>query len=262
MKKTIALAAVLAGLAACQSAAEKTADPTDSVTSYEAVAAVPPAENTLTDQEKADGWMLLYDGTSKSGWHVWHGKSDGAAWKSDSGTLRLDPKGMKDWQTIGGGDLVTDSAFTNFHFSVEWKVADSGNSGIIFLVQEDAKYEHTWHTGPEMQVLDNNGHPDAKIIKHRAGDLYDLISSAKETVKKAGEWNKAEVIYNKGALDLILNGEKVVSTRLDDENWRKLKAGSKFKDQPGFGAFTSGHIALQDHGNKVWFRNIKIKKIV
>jgi hypothetical protein len=81
-------------------------------------------------------------------------------------------------------------------------------------------------------------------------------------VKKAGEWNKAEVIYNKGALDLILNGEKVVSTRLDDESWKKLKAGSKFKDQPGFGAFTSGHIALQDHGNKVWYRNVKIKKIV
>ncbi|MFN9493779.1 MAG: DUF1080 domain-containing protein [Sphingobacteriales bacterium] len=262
MKKTIALAAVLAGLAACQGAAEKTAVPTDSVTSTATIAAAPVAENTLTDQEKADGWMLLYDGTSKSGWHVWHSKSDGSAWKADSGTLRLDPKGTKDWQTIGGGDLVTDSAFTNFHFSVEWKVADSGNSGIIFLVQEDAKYEHTWHTGPEMQVLDNNGHPDAKIIKHRAGDLYDLISSAKETVKKAGEWNKAEVIYNKGALDLILNGEKVVSTRLDDESWKKLKAGSKFKDQPGFGAFTSGHIALQDHGNKVWYRNVKIKKIV
>ena len=261
MKKTIALAAIVTGLVACQGAAEKTSAPADSATNTTVVAATAPADNTLTEQEKADGWILLYDGTSKAGWHVWHGKSDGAAWMGDSGTLRLDPKEMKDWQTIGGGDLVTDSAFANFHFSVEWKVADSGNSGIIFLVQEDAKYEHTWHTGPEMQVLDNNGHPDAKIVKHRAGDLYDLISSAKETVKKAGEWNKAEVIYNKGALDLILNGEKVVSTRLDDENWKKLKAGSKFKDKPGFGAFTSGHIALQDHGNKVWFRNIKIRKI-
>lgn len=222
---------------------------------------VMPVMNSLSEQEKAEGWKLLFDGSSKNGWHIWHGKSDGSAWKVQDGMLHLDPQEMKDWQTVGGGDIVTDSAFTNFHFSVEWKVADSGNSGIIFLVQEDAKYEHTWHTGPEMQVLDNNGHPDAKITKHRAGDLYDLISVSKETVKKAGEWNKAEVICNNGALDLFLNDEKVVSTRLDDENWKKLKAASKFNDKPDFGAFKGGHIALQDHGNKVWFRNIKIKQL-
>lgn len=261
MKKIIFLVTLLAAFAACQQGVETSSGQDIAVAKADSVTAQP-AENTLTEQEKADGWILLYDGQSTSGWHIWHAKSDGSAWKGDSGLLRLDPREMKDWQTVGGGDLVTDSAFTNFHFSVEWKVADSGNSGIIFLVQEDPKYEHTWHTGPEMQVLDNNGHPDAKIIKHRAGDLYDLVSSAKETVKKAGEWNKAEVIYNKGMLELFLNGEKVVSTRMDDENWKKLKAGSKFKDRPGFGAFTSGHIALQDHGNKVWFRNIKIRELV
>lgn len=258
--QSLAILSLALGLVACQGSTSEDTK-TDSATVKADAPAVVVAENVLTDQEKAEGWELLYDGQTSKGWHIWHAKSDGSAWKADSGTLRLDPREMKDWQTVGGGDLVTDSAFTNFHFSVEWKVADSGNSGIIFLVQEDAKYEHTWHTGPEMQVLDNNGHPDAKILKHRAGDLYDLISSSKEVVKKAGEWNKAEVIYNKGALDLILNGEKVVSTRLDDEQWKKLKAGSKFKDRPGFGAFTGGHIALQDHGNKVWFRNIKIRKL-
>jgi hypothetical protein len=115
--------------------------------------------------------VLLFDGTTKSGWHIWHSKSDGSACTVEDGALHLDPREKKEWQTIGGGDIVTDSAFSNFHFSVEWKVADSGNSGIIFLVREDPQYEHTWHTGPEMQILDNNGHPDAKITKHRAGDL-------------------------------------------------------------------------------------------
>jgi uncharacterized protein YaiE (UPF0345 family) len=259
MKKLTLILALAVVFAACGSGGSEKAQSDSSATVVQTEAA--PAVNSLTEQEKAEGWRLLFDGSSKAGWHIWHGKSDGSAWKVQDGMLHLDPQEMKEWQTVGGGDIVTDSAFSNFHFSVEWKVADSGNSGIIFLVQEDAKYEHTWHTGPEMQVLDNNGHPDAKITKHRAGDLYDLISVSKETVKKAGEWNKAEVIYNNGALDLMLNGEKVVSTRLDDEQWKKLKAASKFNDKPDFGAFKGGHIALQDHGNKVWFRNIKIKSL-
>jgi hypothetical protein len=112
-----------------------------------------------------------------------------------------------------------------------------------------------------MQVLDNNKHPDAKIVKHRAGDLYDLISSSKETVKPVGEWNQAEVIYNNNTLQLILNGETVVSTTLGDEQWNKLVAGSKFRTMKGFGTFRKGRIVLQDHGDKVWYRNIKIKEL-
>jgi Domain of Unknown Function (DUF1080) len=104
-------------------------------------------------------------------------------------------------------------------------------------------------------------HEDAKIPKHRAGDLYDLIACSKETVKPAGEWNLAEIIINKGKLDLLLNGTTVVSTTLRDENWKKLVAGSKFKDMPAFGTFNTGHIALQDHGNLVYYRNIRIKKL-
>ena len=113
----------------------------------------------------------------------------------------------------------------------------------------------------EMQVLDNNGHPDAKIPKHRAGDLYDLISCSKETVKPAGEWNLAEIKAEKGKLEFFLNGENVVTTTLWDENWKKLVAGSKFKAWPGFGTYTKGKIGLQDHGNTVWYRNVMIKKL-
>ena len=219
------------------------------------------AQNVLTDKEKKEGWILLFDGASKKGWHIWHDKSDGSSWTVENGLLHRGPIVVKDRKLVGGGDIVTDSAFSNFHLSVEWKISDSGNSGIIFLVHEDPKYEYSFHTGPEMQILDNNGHSDAKYPKHRAGDLYDLISSSQETVKKVGEWNKAEVIFNKGALDLFLNNVKIVSTRLDDENWNKLKAGSKFKTLPDFAAIPGGHIALQDHGNQVWFRNVKIRKL-
>lgn len=223
--------------------------------------AIDSSANILTDAEKSDGWMLLFDGQSKTGWHVYQGKTDGSAWKVENGTLMLDPREKKDWQTVGGGDLVTDSAFENYHLSLEWKISPKGNSGIIFGIQDKPKYEHSWHTGMEMQVLDNAGHADAENPKHRAGDLYDLISCSTETVKPAGEWNKAEIKMDRGKLDLYLNGTNVVSTALWDDNWKKRVSGSKFREWPDFATFKSGHIGLQDHGDPVWFRNIRIRKL-
>jgi hypothetical protein len=217
-----------------------------------------PAMNTLTNEEKKEGWELLFDGESTKGWHKYGNKPVGQAWKVVDGTLYFDStyKAKED-----GGDIVTENEFDNFHLKYDWKIAVNGNSGVIFYAQEDSKYTWPWETGPEMQVLDNNGHPDAKIIKHRAGDLYDLISSSKETVKPAMEWNTAEIKSVNGKLDLYLNGENIVSTTMWDDNWRKLIAGSKFKIRPDFGKYQKGRIGLQDHGNNVWFRNIKIKRM-
>jgi len=222
---------------------------------------VAPAPNTLTDAEKSDGWQLLFDGSDTVGWHVYNHKSNGSAWKIVDGTLHLDPAKMDDWQVVGGGDIISDKEFENFDFKAEWKIADSGNSGIMFYVQEDPKYKYAWYTGPELQVLDNGGHPDAKIVKHRAGDLYDLITSIPETVKGPNQWNQIELICKNGQLEFFLNGTKVITTTMWDDNWKKMIAGSKFKSMKGFGTFKKGHFALQDHGFPVWYRNIKVKSL-
>jgi 3-keto-disaccharide hydrolase len=216
--------------------------------------------NTLSSKDQQDGWKLLFDGTTKNGWHVFNNKTDGSAWKVADGALYLDPK-AKGPKGEGGGDIISEEAFENFHLKLEWKLDSAGNSGVIIQAQEDPKYRYPWVTGPEIQIIDNDAHADAKIIKHRAGDLYDLVAGSPETVKPIGQWNLMEVMQNNGKLDLYLNGTKVVSTTQWDENWSKLIAESKFKSMADFGKFRKGKISLQDHGNLVWFRNIMIKPL-
>jgi Domain of Unknown Function (DUF1080) len=207
------------------------------------------------------GWISLFDGKTTKGWHTFNADTIGSAWKVQDGALYLDASQMVGWQSKSGGDIVTDASFDEFHLKLEWKISKNGNSGIMCFVQEGKQYSHPWKTGPEIQVLDNDGHPDGKIQKHRAGDLYDMIKSDKETVKPVGEWNLAEVIFDDNKLELRLNGHTAVTTTVGDQAWKDLIAGSKFKDMPGFGTITKGKIALQDHGNEVWFRNIMIKKL-
>lgn len=209
-------------------------------------------------QSGKKGFTKIFDGKTTKGWHTYGKTAAGSKWTVENGTLHFNPAGDKS----EGGDLVTDNEYGNFHLKIDWKVAPKANSGIIYYVKEDvAKYHQTYSTGLEMQVLDNDGHPDGKITKHRAGDLYDLVKSSSEPVKPVGEWNTAEIISKDGKLEQYLNGVKVVSTTLWNDNWKKLVAGSKFATWPDWGTFKSGKIALQDHGNEVWYRNIMIKKL-
>jgi len=250
MKKLLFFsAASLVALVACNnSGSTGTEGKTDSST-----VAVAPADS---------GWISLFDGKTTAGWHA-YGKGSGTGrWKVADGAVYVDTAHTSASSAGEGGDLTTNEEFENFDLKLEWKISAKGNSGIIFYVNEDtSKYHATYETGPEMQVLDNDGHPDGKIIKHRAGDLYDLISCSKETVKSVGEWNEAEIRSVHGKLDFYLNGTNVVSTNMWDDNWKKMVAASKFKSMPGFGTFKKGRVALQDHGNLVWYRNIKIKKL-
>lgn len=221
-----------------------------------------PVQNRLTKQERKDGWELMFDGLTTRGWHKFGGQVVGTAWKVNDGALYLDTATKENWQVKGGGDIMSDEQYENFHLKLEWKIAPNGNSGIMFYSQEDtAKYRFPWETAPEMQVLHNEGHPDGKIIKHRAGDLYDLISAKPETVRNPGAWNQVEIKCLQGNLEFWLNDVRVVSTTLWDDSWKKLVAGSKFAKMPDFGKFRKGHIALQDHGDMVWYRNIKIRRL-
>lgn len=219
------------------------------------------AQNTLSKQEKKEGWKLLFDGKTLKGWRNFKSKTIGETWSVSDGAIHLNKTQKEGFQVKGGGDIVTENEYENFEFSIEWKIAPCGNSGIIFNVVEAPEYQYVWQTGPEMQVLDNACHPDAKIEKHRAGNLYDLIASATESVKPANEWNVAKIISNKGHLELWLNGVKQVETTMFTPEWEAMIKGSKFKEMPCFGKSKKGRISLQDHGDLVWYRNIKIKEL-
>lgn len=202
-------------------------------------------------------WRPLFDGQSTRGWHRYNAPGEiGAGWRVQDGTLHFDPSVPN-----GGGDIVTDEDFGDFHLRLEWKLAPGGNSGVFFHVQEAPQYSHTYLTGPEMQILDNDRHADAKLHKHRAGDLYDLIASSQDAAKPVGEWNAVEIIAANGTLTFKLNDVVTVHTTLWDEHWRGLVSQSKFKDWPGFGASKRGRIGLQDHGDPAWFRNIAVRAL-
>lgn len=219
-------------------------------------------EATTVATDTTTQWEWLFDGKTTAGWHTYGKDSLGSAWKVEDSALHLDASVKDDWQTKDGGDIVTNEEYENFHLQLEWKISPGGNSGIMFYVKEDtSKYKYPWETGPEMQVVDNEGHPDGKIEKSRAGDMYDLIEGSGTIVKKAGEWNKVDIIADRGKLDFLVNGQPVLSTTLWDDNWKALVAGSKFKTMPGFGTFRKGRIALQDHGADVWYRNIRLKRL-
>lgn len=219
-------------------------------------------DNTLTEQEKKDGWMLLFDGKKIDQFRNFKKKTIGSGWVINDNAIHLNAvKEEGKWQAKDAGDIITNESYENFEFKYEWKITNCGNSGVIFNIVEADKYDYVWHTGPEMQVLDNICHPDTRYPTHRAGDLYDLIESKFPCSKPAGQWNKAMIKSKDGKVDFYLNGYKTVSFDIRSKEWKDMIAKSKFKDMPDFGLAKGGHIALQDHGDKVWFKNIKIRKL-
>lgn len=218
--------------------------------------------NILTAEQQREDWTLLFDGKTTGGWHRYNAKAIGKAWSVVDGTLHLDASRKNGgWQASDGGDIVNERVFANFDLRLDWKIAPAGNSGVMFYVQEGPQHQYPWQTGIESQVLDNVAAEDAKFDKHRAGDLYDLIAGKPEAVRPAGEWNRLEILCDHGHLVEKLNGTVVIETTLWGDEWKRLIAGSKFRDMPGFGMFREGKIALQDHGSDVWFRNIMIREL-
>ena len=227
--------------------------------------------NTLTDQERAAGWTLLFDGTTLDGWRGL-GRNDipAAHWIVESGTIRKIASGdvptQADGQPLEGGDIMTVDRYENFELAFEWKVAPGANSGVKYNVSEEMSTSEPpgrAALGFEYQVLDDDLHPDAQVgPTRRAAGLYDLIGpSDAKRLEPVGAFNEARIVFDGTHGEHWLNGAKVVEFDLERDRFRDLFAMSKYAPIPAFADTRRGHIVLQDHGDDVWFRSIRIRTL-
>lgn len=205
--------------------------------------------------EAGEGWVDLFDGSTTDHWRGF--KKDGfpeTGWVIDDGTLHVQ-------SGVRGGDIITKETYDNFELVLEWKIAEGANSGIFFNVAEEGMGT-VWQTGPEYQILDDAVHRDGKNPKTSTGALYALIAcNDNKEVKPIGEWNSTRIVVNGSKVEHYLNGALVVAYDLESQELRDLIKDSKFSNMPRFAREESGHIALQDHGDDVWFRNIRIREL-
>jgi hypothetical protein len=215
--------------------------------------------NTLSEQEKKDGWHLLFDGTTLNGWHLFNLGNIPSAWSADSGNLVCNPHA----KNIKHGDLVTDKEYENFDLMFEWKISNAGNSGVFINVQERPELGTTFSTGPEYQLLDDkNVEPDyLKDSSHKAAAIFGVVPNKTQTLPKPGEWNQSRILQQNGKLSFWLNGVQTVQVDLKSDDWKKLVASSSMSHFPEFGVAVKGHIAVQDWTNGVSFRNMKIREL-
>ncbi len=204
--------------------------------------------NTLTEQERAAGWRLLFDGRTTGGWRGFKKPDMPAGWQAIDGALT---------RVASAGDIVTTDEFASFELAFEWRIAPGGNSGVFFHVTEDV--EAVWHSGPEYQILDNVAHKDGLTPETSAGSDYALHAPSRDATKAPGSWNQGRIVVRGSHVEHWLNGEKIVEYVLGSPEWAARVAKSKFKAYPGFGRAPKGRIAIQDHGDTVAYRNIKIR---
>lgn len=214
--------------------------------------------NTLTAEEQKDGWVLLFDGKTTNGWHLYNKGNIKSNWTVRDGQLDCDPHIV-----ITHDDLVTEKSYTNYDLRFEWKISKGGNSGVFINVQEDTAYGTPWVTGPEYQLMDNENSVDHNHndTTRQAGCLYSLVALKNHAAAKPfGEWNESRIMQQNGKVTFWLNGTLSAEEDLTSNRWKQLVAASGLHTFPDFGKFTSGKIALQDWNKGVSFRSIKIKK--
>lgn len=198
-----------------------------------------------------EGWIPLFDGKSLDGWKKYNGQPIQSGWVVEDGVLSLKQK--------GGGDIITEEQFENFELEFEWKITPGGNSGVMYLVKtgDPAPY----FSGPEYQILDDAKHRDGKNPKTSAGALYALVAAKDKDVEPVGEWNSSKIVLKNQHLEHWLNGKKVVEIQMHSDKWDELVKNSKFSKWKQFGKAQKGHICLQDHGDPVSFRNLRIRRL-
>ncbi len=204
--------------------------------------------NRLTAAERAAGWRQIFDGTTLTGWRGYRTPAPPAGWTVADGVLS---------RTGPGGDLMTSDEFGDFELQLEWKVGPAGNSGVIYRVATGP--EQPWHTGPEMQVLDNAKHADGKNPITSAGSNYAVHAPVKDVTRPVGEWNAARLVVRGAHVEHWLNGVKLLEYELWSPDWDARVTASKFATLPGYGRAKRGHLVLQDHGDVVSFRNLRIR---
>ena len=224
------------------------------------------AINKLTPAEKAAGWKLLFDGKSTSEWRgIYQQDFPKGGWVIEDGTLKhaASPKGSH--EEANGGDIVTRKEYSSFELKLDWRIAPGANSGVkYFVTEKEQQQQGKSGIGFEMQILDDDRHPDAKAGKNgnrTAGSLYDLIAPNKKVLRPVGEFNEARLLVQGNHVEHWLNGVKILEFERHSAALRALIAESKYKNIPGFGEAEKGHILLQDHGDEVVFRNIKIREL-
>ena len=206
--------------------------------------------NRLTAAERAAGWQLLFDGNSLEGWRGYNSEFMPTGWSVENGLLT---------RTGPGGDIITEQQFGDFELYLEWLVGPGGNSGVLVRAVEGQ--EEVYHGAPEMQILDDAGHPDGRSPLTSAGSNYGLHGAPRGIVKSAGEWNSSRIVVVNNQVEHWLNGDKVVEYELGSADWLRRVANSKFAQWPAYGRASRGHIGIQDHGDRVSFRNLKVREI-
>jgi hypothetical protein len=212
--------------------------------------------NTLTSEEQSAGWQLLFDGKTSKGWRTY--KNEAGSWKVENGSL------CSYTADNGNADLISNEMYKNFELVIDWKISPEGNSGILYMVTED--YEQAYLSGPEYQLIDDDGFPEKIEDWQKTGANYAMNAPALKAARKPGEWNTTKIVVQNGNVEHWLNGKMVVSYTLWNDEWKQKKQNSKWKDAKGYAASSTGHIALQSsHSNVktsgICFRNIKIKQL-
>jgi hypothetical protein len=224
--------------------------------------------NTLTPAEHAAGWRLLFDGRTLAGWRgLGYDTVPSTHWVVVNGAIKKIASGdvprVADGRPAVGGDLETRDSFADFELSFEWKVTPGANSGVKYNVSETMSLAQGHSAlGFEYQILDDDRHEDAKLPSHRAGALYDLVApNEQKQLRPVGEWNRSRIVFRGNHGEHWLNGQKVVEFELGTARMDSLLAASKYKTIPGFGDKRRGHIVLQDHGDEVYFRELKVRPL-
>lgn len=216
----------------------------------------------LTQEEIAEGWKLLFDGQSTEHWRGYNMDSfPDQGWTIENDALVFRAPQSDTWSS--GLDIITRETFQDYEFKIEWMIEEGGNSGIFYHVLEQPTQAIYW-SGLEMQILDNENHPDADqgiAGNRKAGSLYDLIPADPQNTKPYGEWNSVTIVSNGPKVEHWQNGEKILEYERWTVEWFEMIRNSKFNGHPEFGAMQRGHLGLQDHGDEVKFRNIKIKEL-